>query len=56
MTHQLIVELQKEQIEVRQRLIEANRGLMWEDTRNMPFTNRVSFVFPNYMKCGTFFF
>ncbi|XP_057548316.1 abscisic acid 8'-hydroxylase 2-like [Amaranthus tricolor] len=38
---QLLQDVTKEQIEVRQRLIEANRGLMWEDTRNMPFTNRV---------------
>ncbi|CAO2824993.1 unnamed protein product [Amaranthus hypochondriacus] len=38
---QLLQDVTKEQIGVRQRLIEANRGLTWEDTRNMPFTSRV---------------
>lgn len=37
----LLEAVTKEQGGVRQRLIEANRGLTWEDTRNMPLTSRV---------------
>ncbi|XP_021716109.1 abscisic acid 8'-hydroxylase 2-like [Chenopodium quinoa] len=37
----LLEAVTKEQEGVRQSLIEANRGLTWEDTRNMPLTSRV---------------
>lgn len=37
----LLEAVTKEQEGIRQRLIEANRGLTWEDTRNMPLSNRV---------------
>ncbi|XP_057536096.1 abscisic acid 8'-hydroxylase 2-like [Amaranthus tricolor] len=38
---ELLKHVMKEQGQVRQRLIEDNRGLTWEDTKNMPLTNRV---------------
>lgn len=33
--------LQREQEEIRGRIVEANRGLTWDDTRSMPLTSRV---------------
>ncbi|XP_056689444.1 abscisic acid 8'-hydroxylase 2 isoform X2 [Spinacia oleracea] len=39
--HHLLQAVTKEQGGIKQRLIEANRGLTWEDTRNMPLTSRV---------------
>ncbi|KAH7838843.1 hypothetical protein Vadar_031861 [Vaccinium darrowii] len=37
----LLQAVTREQEEIRARIVEANRGLTWDDTRKMPFTSRV---------------
>ncbi|KAL2898923.1 Abscisic acid 8'-hydroxylase 2 [Bienertia sinuspersici] len=41
----LLEAVTKEQEGVRQKLIESNRGLTWEDTRNMPLSSRINPIF-----------
>jgi len=36
--------LQREQEGIRSKLAMENRGLSWDDTRQMPFTNRVYII------------
>lgn len=36
--------LQREQEDIRRKIIEENRGLTWDDTRSMPLTQRVNII------------
>jgi len=41
--------LQREQEGIRSKIVEANRGLTWDDTRRMPLTSRVQISIINFV-------